>query len=78
MADLTIKVDAVLLDRARTKAREQGTSIEALLREHLEAYVGQQQVQRALAEFAKLASESEARSSSHRTWDRGEVHDRSW
>lgn len=77
MAELTITVDAELLDRARVRALEEGTSLEVLLREHLEAYVGQQQMHRALADFAVLASGSEASSGSpDRTWDRGELHDR--
>ena len=78
MANLTISVDDVLLKRARIKALEDGTSVNALLREYLEAYTGTQQTQRALAGFAELAEQSQASSgSAGRTWTRDDLHDRS-
>ncbi len=46
MANLTISVDDVLLKRARIKALKNVTSVNALLREYLEAYTGTQQTQR--------------------------------
>ena len=77
MANLTISVDDVLLKRARIKALEDGTSVNALLREYLEAYTGTQQTQRALAGFAELAERTEASSgAAGRTWTRDELHDR--
>jgi plasmid stability protein len=77
MANLTISVDDVLLKRARIKALEDGTSVNALLREYLEAYTGTQRTQRALAGFAELAERSEASSgATGRTWTRDELHDR--
>ena len=77
MANLTISVDDVLLKRARIKALEEGTSVNALLRDYLEAYTGTQQTQRALAGFAELAERSDAGSgSAGRTWTRDELHDR--
>ncbi len=77
MANLTITVDDVLLKRARIKALEDGTSVNALLREYLEAYTGTQRTQRALAGFAELAAQSEASSGpAGRTWTRDELHDR--
>ena len=78
MANLTISVDDVLLKRARIKALEDGTSVNALLREYLEAYTGTQQTQRALAGFAELADQSTAGSGiAGRTWTRDDLHDRS-
>ncbi len=78
MANLTISVDDLLLKRARIKALEEGTSVNALLREYLQAYTGTQQTQRALAGFAELADRSEAESgSAGRTWTRDELHERS-
>ena len=38
MAHLTITLDEDILERARSKAQEEGTSVEALLRSYLEAY----------------------------------------
>jgi predicted nucleic acid-binding protein len=40
MANLTITVDEELLRRARIRALEQGTSVNALLREYLSAFAG--------------------------------------
>lgn len=78
MANLTISVDDVLLKRARIKALEDGTSVNALLREYLEAYTGTQRTQRALIGFAELADQSEAGSgTAGRTWTRDDLHDRS-
>jgi len=77
MANLTITVDEVLLKRARIKALEDGTSVNALLREYLEGYIGAQRTQRALADFAELADQSEAGSGpGGRTWSRDDLHDR--
>ena len=78
MANLTITVDKELLKRARVKAIEEGTSVNAVLREYLERYVGAATTEAALAAFAELASLSDASSgSSGRTWSRDELHDRS-
>jgi plasmid stability protein len=78
MANLTITVDDVLLKRARIKALQEGTSVNALLRDYLAAYAGSEQVQRALAGFADLAERSDASSgAAGRTWSRDELHERS-
>lgn len=78
MANLTITVDDVLLKRARLKALEEGTSVNALLREYLEGYAGTQRTLAALTGFAELAESSEARSGpGGRTWSRDDLHDRS-
>ena len=78
MANLTITVDDYLLKRARIKALEEGTSVNALLREYLEGYTGTQRISAALAGFAELAESSEASSGADgRTWTRDELHERS-
>ena len=78
MANLTITVDDVLLKRARIKALEEDTSVNALLREYLEAYAGTQRTQQVVADFIELADQSEAGSGAKgRTWTRDDVHDRS-
>ena len=78
MANMTIAVDKELLKRARVKAIEEGTSVNAVLREYLERYVGAPTTEAALAAFADLASLSTASSGSiGRTWSRDELHDRS-
>ncbi|MEX1336328.1 MAG: hypothetical protein AB1Z66_13625 [Candidatus Limnocylindrales bacterium] len=77
MANLTITVDDVLLKRARIKALEEDTSVNALLRAYLERYVGTQQAERALAGFAELGERSDAGSGdAGRTWTRDELYDR--
>lgn len=45
MANLTITVDKETLKRARIRALEEGTSVNALLREYLEEYAGRRQEQ---------------------------------
>ena len=77
MANLTITVDGVLLKRARIKALEENTSVNALLREYLEAYTGSDQTRRALAGFVELADSSEASSgAAGRVWTRDQLYDR--
>jgi len=77
MANLTITVDDVLLKRARIKALEDGTSVNALLREYLEGYIGAQRTQRALTGFAELAERIDASSGpTGRTWSRDDLHER--
>ena len=77
MANLTIAIDADVLKRARIKAIEQGTSVNAVLREHLERYVGDRDAAAALEGFAALARESEASSGdAGRTWRRDDVYER--
>ena len=78
MANLTITVDDQLLKRARIKALQEGTSVNALLREYLEGYTGTQQTSAALAGFAELAELAEASSGGQgRTWTRDDLHERS-
>ncbi len=76
MAKLTISVDDQVLKRARIKALEEGTSVNALLREYLERYTGTSRTQAALAGFAELAELSTASSGpTGRTWTRDDVHE---
>src|SRR5450759_5125458 len=63
MANLTITIDDALLRRARMRALEQGTSVNALLREYLVAYAGSAQLQeRALADLLELSTTATSRS----------------
>lgn len=76
MANLTLAVPAETLRRARLKALEQGTSVNALLRERLEEYVGgPAQRATALDRFLELAKASTAGSGGRR-WTRDELHER--
>lgn len=76
MANLTITIDDEALKKARLKALEQGTSVNALLRGYLESYAGvhgrQQQAARVIL---GLASRSRARSGGA-SWTRDDLHER--
>jgi len=74
MANLTIAIDDDLLRRARIRALEAGTSVNALLRTYLESFVGDEGMakRRAIVDNADdLATDVGAR-----TWSRDELHDR--
>jgi len=77
MPNLTITVDDEVLKRARIRALEQGTSVNALLREYLEAYSGEPPAVRALAELVELARRADSGSGmAGRSWTRDELHER--
>jgi len=77
MANLTIAIDEQLLKKARMRALEDGTSVNALLRAYLERYAGSADATEALARFVRLARQSAATSGpGGRTWTRDELHDR--
>lgn len=76
MANLTISVDDETLQRARLRALEQGTSVNALLREHLEAFAGRRSAREAaVAALLDLSRRAESRRGA-RTWTRDELHER--
>jgi hypothetical protein len=76
MANLTITVDDRLLKLARLRALEQGTSVNALLREYLEAYAGAADAQaRALDDLLQLSAATTSHSGSA-TWTREDLHER--
>lgn len=57
MANLTITVDDATLRRARVKAAEQGTSVNAVLRNELERFAGLAKQQSIAEEFLAVADE---------------------
>ena len=76
MANLTITVDEASLKKARMRALEEGTSVNAILRDFLESYAGVQQArQNAVREIVMLSRRSLSRSGGQ-TWSRDELHDR--
>lgn len=76
MSNLTISVDDEVLKRARIRALEQGSSVNAVLRELLEAYAGVGSVQTAAAGDL-IAQSLRARSRrGDRTWSRDDLHER--
>jgi plasmid stability protein len=77
MASLTINVDETIIKRARIRALEQGTSVNAVLNEYLRIYVGEDTARDAVNALVELARESCADSGNQgRTWSRDELHDR--
>jgi plasmid stability protein len=76
MANLTISVDDESLKKARMRAIQEGTSVNALLREFLDSYSG---VQRGQREAAKRIADLSRASQSRRgglMWTRDELHER--
>ena len=77
MANLTITIDERTLKQARMRALEDGTSVNALLRDYLERYAGVIDTATGLDGFVRLARRSSASSGPDgRTWLRDELHDR--
>ncbi|MBX6420054.1 MAG: ribbon-helix-helix protein, CopG family [Nevskia sp.] len=76
VANLTITVDDETLRRARARAVEEGSSINAILREYLEAYSRRTRAQQdALMDLLALA-DSVMASRGKRRWTRDELHQR--
>ena len=76
MANLTIVLDDDLLRRARVRAAQLDTSVNAVLREYLINWVGHDEA-RALALRALAEQARHARSASGgRRWTRDELHER--
>jgi plasmid stability protein len=76
MANLTITIDDELLRRARLRALEQGTSVNALLRDYLIAYAGADEArQQALADLLDLSARATSRRGAA-TWTRDDLHAR--
>jgi hypothetical protein len=77
VANLTVTVDERVLRRARIKALEQGTSVNALVSDYLVRFAGLGTTEKALAEFLEIARRSHASSGSGgRTWRREDLYDR--
>lgn len=76
MANLTITVDEESLKKARIRALEEGTSVNALLRNFVESYAGAQRArQKAVREILTLSRKSRSRRGG-RAWSRDELHER--
>ncbi|MCX6362838.1 MAG: hypothetical protein NTW58_01440 [Actinobacteria bacterium] len=76
MANLTIAIEDDVLKKARLRAVEQGTSVNAVVREFLRDYTGQRSRQ---ADAAKRLIELAHRSRAEVgpvTWTRDEIHAR--
>lgn len=77
VANLTLSIDDELLRRARIRALEHDTSVNAVVREFLEDYAGTADAEVAMTELVALAQRSAASSGpGGRTWTREELYDR--
>lgn len=76
MAKLTVFMDEEVLRRARIRALEQGTSLDAVVSQMLEAYAsGRGDPAAAAADLLALSRASTARRG-EATWSRDELHER--
>lgn len=76
-ANLTLSVEEEVLRRARVRAAERGTSVNALVRDYLARLAGEQSGRSAAHNIVALAERSKASSGSGgRTWTRDDLHDR--
>jgi hypothetical protein len=76
MTSLTITVNEQILLRARRRALERGTSVNAVLAEYLEQYAGSSTSSAALGAFLELAASVQAGSGPEgRTWTRDDLYE---
>ena len=62
VANLTLSLDDDTLRRARIRALERGTTVNALVRDYLETFVGPDEVRRALDTIVAITERSQASS----------------
>ena len=75
MANLTIVVPDEVLKKARVRALDEGTSVNAVIREYLETYAGVRRRQtQAIAELLELSKRSRSRRGAGR-WTRDDLHE---
>lgn len=77
MANLTITIEDHVLKRARLRALEMDTSVNALVRNYLRNLIGIDASSESLAQFAEMAQNSVHGSGSNgRQWERNDLYDR--
>jgi hypothetical protein len=76
MSNLTIAVDEATLRKARIRALEQGTSVNALLRAYLEAYAGAAEKKDAAIRDLIGLSKRSGSARGKRAWNRDSLHER--
>lgn len=76
MTNLTVTIDERILKRARIRALEQGTSVNALVADYLTSYADLDDAKAAIDEFLERARQSPASSGPEgRTWRREDLYD---
>ncbi len=77
MSNLTLAVDEEILRKARIRALQRGTSVNALVRDYLERLAGESQAAGGIAEFLAAVEGSGASSGrGGRAWTRDELYER--
>ena len=77
MANLTLTIGDELLKRARLRALRENTSVNAIVREHLESYAGAEQMASARARLVELSRTTSGGSGpGGRSWQRDDLHGR--
>jgi len=77
MTNVTITLDDEVLRRARIRALQQGTSVNRVLGDYLQAYAGISPTRIAVEQALNIAKQSHAGSgASGRTWRREDLHER--
>jgi hypothetical protein len=76
MANLTITVPEEILKSARRRALEQGTSVNAVLRDYLSQFAGTQSAQSNAAKRVLEASRTSRSGRGKARWTRDELHQR--
>lgn len=74
--NLTIAVDDDVLRRARIRALEEGTSVNAVLRQHLESYAGAARRRRAATTRLLNLSKTAGSGRGSTAWTRDGLHER--
>ncbi len=76
MANLTVTIDAEVLKRARIRALEQGTSVNALVAAYVASYAGEDDARAARAAFVERTQRTHASSGpGGRSWTRDDLYD---
>jgi Arc/MetJ family transcription regulator len=77
MTNLTLSIDEDVLQRARMRAIERRTTVNALVREYLENFAGENPANRAIAAFVEIADSVHAASGPDgHSWNRQDLYDR--
>jgi hypothetical protein len=76
MANLTIVIESDTLKRARMRALEEGTSVNAVLRDYLADYAGMKaQKDQAVNDLLRLSQRAKTKRGNRR-WTREDLHQR--
>lgn len=76
MANLTIVIEGDTLKRARMRALEEGTSVNAVVRDYLADYAGMKdQKEKAIRDLLRLSQRTKTRRG-NRLWIRDDLHER--